>query len=78
MGGQQTRKRREESLKSAEKAIKSVAKLFRKTLKQTYIVDQDYSQYLSDLLDQVVSYTDKKVNVNDSIQELDHKDIVIV
>jgi len=41
--------------KSAEKAIKSVAKLFRKTLKQTYIVDQDYSQYLSDLLDQVVS-----------------------
>ena len=41
--------------KSAEKAIKSAAKLFRKTLKQTYIVDQDYSQYLSDLLDQVVS-----------------------
>ena len=41
--------------KSTEKAIKSAAKLFRKTLKQTYIVDQDYSQYLSDLLDQVVS-----------------------
>jgi hypothetical protein len=41
--------------KSTEKAIKSAAKLFRKTLKETYIVDQDYSQYLSDLLDQVVS-----------------------
>ena len=41
--------------KSTEKAIKSAAKLFRKTLKQTYIVDQDYSQYLSDLLDQVAS-----------------------
>ena len=41
--------------KSTEKAIKSAAKLFRKTLKNTYIVDQDYSQYLSDLLDQVVA-----------------------
>jgi hypothetical protein len=41
--------------KSTEKAIKSAASLFRKTLKETYIVDQDYSQYLSDLLDQVVS-----------------------
>jgi len=41
--------------KSTEKAIKSAVKLFRKTLKNTYIVDQDYSQYLSDLLDQVVS-----------------------
>ena len=41
--------------KSAEKAIKSAAKLFRKTLKKTYIVDQDYSQYLSDLLDQITT-----------------------
>ena len=41
--------------KSTEKAIKSAAKLFRKALKETYIVDQDYSQYLSDLLDQVVA-----------------------
>ena len=41
--------------KSTEKAIKSAASLFRKTLKETYIVDQDYSQYLSDLLDQVIS-----------------------
>ena len=41
--------------KSTEKAIKSAVKLFRKALKETYIVDQDYSQYLSDLLDQVAS-----------------------
>jgi len=38
-----------------KKAIKSVTKIFRNALKSTYIVDQDYSEYLSDLLDQVAS-----------------------
>jgi hypothetical protein len=42
-------------VKSVNKAIKAAAGLFRKTLKSTYIVDEDYSQYLSDLLDQAVS-----------------------
>jgi hypothetical protein len=42
-------------VKSVNAAIKTAAGLFRKTLKSTYIVDEDYSQYLSDLLDQVVS-----------------------
>tara|TARA_R110001632_G_scaffold51365_5_gene127956 strand:- start:400 stop:13896 length:13497 start_codon:yes stop_codon:yes gene_type:complete len=38
-----------------KKAIKSATKIFRNALKSTYIVDQDYSEYLSDLLDQVAS-----------------------
>jgi hypothetical protein len=40
---------------SAKKTIKSAAKVFRNALKSTYIMDEDYSQYLSDLLDEVVS-----------------------
>jgi len=43
---------------SAKKTIKSAAKVFRSALKSTYIIDEDYSQYLSDLLDQVVSGED--------------------
>ena len=38
-----------------KKAIKSATKMFRNAIKSTYIVDQDYSEYLSDLLDQVAS-----------------------
>ena len=38
-----------------KKAIKSATKIFRNAIKSTYIVDQDYSEYLSDLLDQVAS-----------------------
>jgi hypothetical protein len=43
---------------SAKKTVKSAAKVFRSALKSTYIIDEDYSQYLSDLLDQVVSGED--------------------
>ncbi len=38
-----------------KKAIKSAVRMFRNTLKNTYVVDEDYSKYLSDLLDQVVT-----------------------
>ena len=38
-----------------KKAIKSATKMFRNTLKSTYIKDEDYSKYLSGLLDQVAS-----------------------
>jgi hypothetical protein len=41
--------------KDIEKAIKSFAKMFRGGLKSKYKVDEDYSQYLNDLLDQLVS-----------------------
>ena len=41
--------------KSAEKTIKSAVKLLRSALKSSYIVDQDYSQYLNELLDTAVT-----------------------
>jgi len=41
--------------KQAESTIKSVTKVFRSALKSTYIIDEDYSQYLNELLDQVAA-----------------------
>ena len=41
--------------KDTEKAVKSFAKMFRGALKSKYKVEDDYSQYLNDLLDQLVS-----------------------
>jgi len=41
--------------KSAEKTIKSAVKLLRSAIKSSYIVDQDYSQYLNELLDAAVT-----------------------
>lgn len=38
-----------------KKAIKSTVKMFRNILKNTYVVDEDYSQYLSELLDQAAT-----------------------
>jgi len=41
--------------KQAENTIKSATKVFRSALKSTYIIDEDYSQYLNELLDQVAA-----------------------
>ena len=40
---------------SADKTVKSAVKLLRSAIKSTYIVDQDYSQYLDELLDEAAT-----------------------
>ena len=41
--------------RSADKTVKSAVKLLRSAIKSTYIVDQDYSQYLDELLDEAAT-----------------------